>query len=261
MPEGPCKLCGATDYALSMGGPTICPACDCGGAEAGLRRQLEAARQEIQALKSGHVVTVDPSRKTDKPIALFDLDGSLADYESALTQDLIDIASPDEPPPEIYNPPPYLKKRIDLIRQVPGWWRTLDLLDAGFGVFEAATDLGFDTRVLTKGPQSCVNAWTEKLEWCQDYLPDDTQVTITRDKSSVYGRVLVEDYVPFLKGWLNQRPRGLGILLENEHNKGFKHPRVFVFDGSMAKEQQLIAVLEAARDREDGQPLCLEGIL
>jgi len=27
---GPCAICGATDYSLSMGGPTICPACDCG---------------------------------------------------------------------------------------------------------------------------------------------------------------------------------------------------------------------------------------
>lgn len=27
---GPCICCGATNYALSMGGPTICPSCDCG---------------------------------------------------------------------------------------------------------------------------------------------------------------------------------------------------------------------------------------
>jgi len=30
MPSGPCTMCGATDYALSMGGPAICPRCDCG---------------------------------------------------------------------------------------------------------------------------------------------------------------------------------------------------------------------------------------
>lgn len=28
--SGPCVCCGATGYALSMGGPSICPACDCG---------------------------------------------------------------------------------------------------------------------------------------------------------------------------------------------------------------------------------------
>jgi hypothetical protein len=27
---GPCIVCGLTDYPLSMGGPEICPACDCG---------------------------------------------------------------------------------------------------------------------------------------------------------------------------------------------------------------------------------------
>lgn len=27
---GPCVVCGATDYQLSFGGPSICPACDCG---------------------------------------------------------------------------------------------------------------------------------------------------------------------------------------------------------------------------------------
>lgn len=30
MPSGPCVMCGATDYRLSMGGPGICPSCDCG---------------------------------------------------------------------------------------------------------------------------------------------------------------------------------------------------------------------------------------
>jgi hypothetical protein len=27
---GPCVICGAMDYQLSVGGPTICPSCDCG---------------------------------------------------------------------------------------------------------------------------------------------------------------------------------------------------------------------------------------
>lgn len=27
---GPCKMCGASGYSLSYGGPDICPACDCG---------------------------------------------------------------------------------------------------------------------------------------------------------------------------------------------------------------------------------------
>jgi len=30
MPYGPCNICGATNYAMSTGGPYICPSCDCG---------------------------------------------------------------------------------------------------------------------------------------------------------------------------------------------------------------------------------------
>jgi hypothetical protein len=29
--KGPCKMCGATNYALSYGGPDICPDCDAYG--------------------------------------------------------------------------------------------------------------------------------------------------------------------------------------------------------------------------------------
>lgn len=28
--SGPCIVCGKTNYPLSMGGPDICPMCDCG---------------------------------------------------------------------------------------------------------------------------------------------------------------------------------------------------------------------------------------
>lgn len=28
---GPCAICGGVNYPLSVGGPEICPSCDCGG--------------------------------------------------------------------------------------------------------------------------------------------------------------------------------------------------------------------------------------
>ena len=58
--KGPCVMCGATDYPLSMGGPSICPACDCGVPPttsqarreiADLRRQLSAALAVIDRLR------------------------------------------------------------------------------------------------------------------------------------------------------------------------------------------------------------------
>jgi hypothetical protein len=55
-PLGPCVLCGAKDYPLSMGGPTICPACDCGhglspNEAATNRRLLSEAAAEIAERK------------------------------------------------------------------------------------------------------------------------------------------------------------------------------------------------------------------
>jgi hypothetical protein len=46
--KGPCIICGATDYGLSLGGPTICPACDCGGVSP---QRLRAQTDEIKRLR------------------------------------------------------------------------------------------------------------------------------------------------------------------------------------------------------------------
>jgi hypothetical protein len=49
MPAGPCVVCGDRDYPSSLGGPQICPACDCGvdpkrrKCEAKLSKLLSAA--------------------------------------------------------------------------------------------------------------------------------------------------------------------------------------------------------------------------
>lgn len=45
---GPCGVCGATGYSLSFGGPTICPACDCG-----VTNELESAEQELARCRVG----------------------------------------------------------------------------------------------------------------------------------------------------------------------------------------------------------------
>lgn len=55
MPRGPCVMCGATNYTLSMGGPTLCPPCDMG--DFGIRKVkrqakiIEQLRKEIEELK------------------------------------------------------------------------------------------------------------------------------------------------------------------------------------------------------------------
>jgi len=41
---GPCAGCGATGYPISMGGPSICPACDCAPPERRVKQLAEENR-------------------------------------------------------------------------------------------------------------------------------------------------------------------------------------------------------------------------
>lgn len=59
--------------------------------------------------------------KQDK-IALFDLDGTLADYDGQLLKDLQRIASEHEPPPVLYSNIPYLEARRHVITSQVGWF-------------------------------------------------------------------------------------------------------------------------------------------
>jgi len=50
---------------------------------------------------------------TSKKIALFDLDGTLADYDGQIVRDLQKIASEYEPPPKLYAEIPYIKEVLN----------------------------------------------------------------------------------------------------------------------------------------------------
>lgn len=56
--SGPCVICGAKDYPLSMGGPAICPKCDCGTFDlATIQMQSKAMARlhaEIERLRVPH---------------------------------------------------------------------------------------------------------------------------------------------------------------------------------------------------------------
>jgi len=186
-------------------------------------------------------------------IALVDLDGTVADYDAAQTRDLELLRSPEETGPVVIHGkgdwPEHYRARVNLIRNQSGWWRKLDRLDDGFRVVDMMRRIGFEIHVLTKGPKSSSNAWTEKVEWCQEHMPGDL-VTISSDKSMVYGRALMDDWPPYVAAWLEARPRALVIMPDRPWNQGYRHERCIRYTGD--NDDMVFEALKLAFNRPDG---------
>jgi FMN phosphatase YigB (HAD superfamily) len=174
---------------------------------------------------------------TRNKIALFDMDGTLADYDGQLLKDLQSIASEHEPPPVLYENIHYIEARRHVITSQVGWFLNLPKLKLGWDVLEIAKEIGYSISILTKGPARKHTAWAEKVEWCNRYLADYIDgVTIAHDKGMVYGAVLVDDWPEYVERWLEHRPRGLVIMPASKNNMGFSHPNVVRYDGSNFEE-------------------------
>ena len=103
-------------------------------------------------------------------ICLFDLDGTLADYEGSMRGVLKEINPPDfEVPLDLYNAPEYVQKQMDLIKNKPGFWENLKPLKAGFEILQIAQAIGYTIMVLSKGPGKCA---TGCLVSNTEYLPE-----------------------------------------------------------------------------------------
>lgn len=170
---------------------------------------------------------------TRSKIALFDMDGTLADYDGQLLRDLQSIASDLEPPPVLYSNIRYLEARRHVITSQVGWFLKLEKLKLGWDVLEIAKEIGYSITILTKGPTTKHIAWAEKVEWCNRHLSEYIDgVTIAHDKGMVYGALLVDDWPDYITAWLKHRPRGLVVMPANNHNADFSHPNVVRYDGS-----------------------------
>jgi len=191
-------------------------------------------------------------------IALIDLDGTVADCEGALQEQQALLRSPDEPSfQDRYNgggeEPSYIEARRKLIQRQPGFWLNLAPIPLGFEIVKVLRAQGFGLHVLTKGPKDNSPAWGEKLTWARGHLPDAT-VTVTGDKSLVYGRVLVDDYPYYFEKWLKARPRGLAVCVAQPWNIKYannSHPNVLRYDGT--NRQELTERLFRAYTREPGK--------
>jgi 5'-nucleotidase len=192
------------------------------------------------------------------PIALFDLDGCLVDYEGQMRADLATLRSPGEPDPLLIKnlwqskKEPWLKARMKLIKMRPGWWRNLPPFKLGWDVFAMCQEIGFERQILTKGPTCKSHVWAEKVDYVRNN-PDlkNCIVHISEAKGQVFGRVLVDDYGPYVTAWLEHRPRGLVIMPVHEYNVDYQHPNVIHYTGE--NEFEVRIALRAAFLRHDKQ--------
>ena len=174
----------------------------------------------------------------EENIALFDMDGTLCDYDKAMSRDLRAIQSPFEKSTiDFHKPAPkYLVKRMSLIKTQPDWWLDLEVHKLGMDIYKVVKEVGFNIHILTQGPSTKPNAWAEKVKWCYKNLGKDSKVTITQDKGLVYGKVLIDDYPDYVIKWLKWRKRGIAIMPENKYNENFRHPSVVKYNGNNISE-------------------------
>ncbi len=172
------------------------------------------------------------------------MDGTLVDYDGGIRDGLAELASPEDLPisDDIHHVPMYLEKRMDLIKSIPGFWKRLKPIRPGFDVYEVLNELGYTCSVLTKGPNRTRSAWTEKAEWCDHHCPGINVIIVDakdphEHKGLVYGKVLFDDFPPYVEAWLEYRPRGKAIMLEYPYNKDFEHPRVLKINQELSTQE------------------------
>lgn len=178
----------------------------------------EIVREEREAASQKPSTSSD--RKPDN-IALLDMDGTVCDWHNRLERDLREILGPDRD----RLPAETMTKIEHLIRKQPGWYLNLEPLPLGFAIAEMLREIGFTIMVATKATPKATNAWSEKVAWCMKHLPY-AQVTVSEDKTLLYGKLLVDDYQKFADPWLQRRPRGYVILPDQPWNQGYEHPRI-----------------------------------
>jgi len=197
-----------------------------------------------------------------EPIALVDLDGTVADFDGELRRQLKVIANPyEKSDPETLDKlrkDDFMKARRSLIKGQSGFWRNLKPLHDGLEVVEWMRRIGFRLVVLTKGPHQMTAAWTEKVQWAQEFIPD-AGVCIVDDMDSgkglVYGKVLFDDWPAYIESWLKWRPRGLVIMTDQVWNKDFEHPNIIRFTSglgnSLSGQQQEMFLREKLQEAFD----------
>lgn len=184
----------------------------------------------------------------ERKIALIDLDGSCADYDKVMREEMEKLRSPNEPAytDRLSNglEPAYIEARRKLIQARDGFWRNLPKIEAGFEIINMLRKHNFALHVLTKGPTTTPTAWREKLEWSQINIPD-AFVNLVQIKSMMYGHLLFDDWPAYYYPWLEHRPRGYVIAVAQPWNKpSFTHKRLVRYDGSKGSKDEVAEVIQ-----------------
>lgn len=190
------------------------------------------------------------NKDNSEQVALVDIDGTLADFRGALDRDVARVLNGRG---EDVKVPACVVQEVEwLIRGQPGWYQNLTPLPLGFDIVRMLQDIGFRIMIMTKSSKESKNAWSEKVAWIAEHLPE-VDVTVTQDKSLVYGRVLVDDYPGHFLKWMDHRPRGIVVMPSQAWNKGTsKRPNLHPV-ASREELEALRPVLEEAFERKGGE--------
>jgi 5'(3')-deoxyribonucleotidase len=180
---------------------------------------------------------MNETSKAAEPIALFDMDGTLADFDASMQRHLNDLRGPGEDPEAAttaFEHVPYVRARRRMIKSQPGFWRDLSPISLGFQLLEEARAQRFLCQILSRSPRKIPAAAGEKIEWCIRHVPD-LPIVLSEDKGLVYGKLLCDDWPEYIERWLAWRPRGLVIAVAQSWNVGIDtrfSRNVIRFDGT-----------------------------
>lgn len=189
-------------------------------------------------------------QRAAEPIALIDLDGTIADFDGAMQRELALLRGPEEAGDDnwMYEDVPHIKARRRMIKKVPGFWRNLERLQAGFDILNILEDMTFTPHILSKGPANVSSAWAEKVDWCRANVPH-IPIVLAEDKGLVYGKVLVDDWPEYVGRWIQWRPRGLVISVAQPWNTRIEElsPNIIRYNGraDLPKVVERLAMVRA----------------
>jgi 5'(3')-deoxyribonucleotidase len=167
-------------------------------------------------------------------VALVDMDGTLCQFREQLDADLARVLGKD-----METMSPQAIRQVEfLIRGQAGWYRNLKPIPFGFAIVRLLQAIGFRIMIMTRGSKEAKNAWSEKAAWIAEHLPE-ADVTVTQDKSLVYGKVIVDDTPAHFLPWMEHRPRGLVVMPVQPWNRNMAK-KDNLFPVSNAQELQAI---------------------